>query len=173
MPYGMATGASLWLKWQKICLQHRRPKFEKVPWRREWQSTPVFLPGEFHGQRSLASYSPWGRKELDVTEWLTLSPSCGMWNLISPIRNWTHTPCTGRQSLPHWTTREVPNYRYQQQYWMSLQKHYAKWKKPDTKDYILFEIWKLRTQKDHQFLGVEQGLTSNMHKRTFWVVEIF
>ena len=34
-------------------------------WRREWQSTPVFLPGEFHGQRSLVGYSPWGHKESD------------------------------------------------------------------------------------------------------------
>ena len=34
----------------------------KVLWRREWQSTPVFLPGEFYGQRSLAGYSPWGRR---------------------------------------------------------------------------------------------------------------
>ena len=34
---------------------------------------PVFLPGEFHGQRNLAGYSPWGHKELDTTEWLTLS----------------------------------------------------------------------------------------------------
>ena len=38
------------------------------PWRREWQSTPVFLPGKFHGQRSLAGYSALGRKELDMTE---------------------------------------------------------------------------------------------------------
>ena len=37
-------------------------------WRRKWQSTPVFLPGEFHGQRSLVGYSPWGCKELDTTE---------------------------------------------------------------------------------------------------------
>ena len=35
---------------------------------RKWQPVPVFLPGESHGQRSLAGYSPWGRKELDVTE---------------------------------------------------------------------------------------------------------
>ena len=42
---------------------------------REWQPTPVFLPGEFHGQRSLAGYSPWGHKESDTTEWLTLSLS--------------------------------------------------------------------------------------------------
>ena len=36
------------------------------PWRRKWQSTPVFLPGKCHGQRSLAGYSPWGCKELDT-----------------------------------------------------------------------------------------------------------
>ena len=40
----------------------------KIPWRREWQPTPVFLPGEFHGQRSLAGYCPWGCKESDMTE---------------------------------------------------------------------------------------------------------
>ena len=39
-----------------------------IPWRREWQPTPVFLPGEFHGQRSLAGYSLWGRTESDTTE---------------------------------------------------------------------------------------------------------
>ena len=32
----------------------------KIPWRREWQPTPVFLPREFHGQRSLVGYGPWG-----------------------------------------------------------------------------------------------------------------
>ena len=36
-----------------------------------WPPTPVFLPGEFQGHRSLASFSPWGRKELDTTEQLT------------------------------------------------------------------------------------------------------
>ena len=41
-------------------------------WRREWQLTPVFLPGESHGWRSLAGYSLWGRKESDTTERLTL-----------------------------------------------------------------------------------------------------
>ena len=47
----------------------------KIPWRREWLSTPVFLPGEFHGQRRLMGYSPWGHKKLDTTEQLTLSLS--------------------------------------------------------------------------------------------------
>ena len=40
----------------------------KIPWRRVWQPTPVFLPREFHGQRSLAGYSPQGHKDLDMTE---------------------------------------------------------------------------------------------------------
>ena len=40
-------------------------------WRRQWQPTPVFLSGESHGQQSLASYSPWGHKESDATEWWT------------------------------------------------------------------------------------------------------
>ena len=40
-------------------------------WRRQWHPTPVLLPGEFHGQRSLEGYSPWGHKESDMTEWLT------------------------------------------------------------------------------------------------------
>ena len=39
----------------------------KISWRREWQPTPVFFPGEFHGQRSLVGYSPWGHKESDMT----------------------------------------------------------------------------------------------------------
>ena len=41
----------------------------------EWLSIPAFLPGKFHGQRSLVGYSPWGRKELDMIEQLTLSLS--------------------------------------------------------------------------------------------------
>ena len=40
----------------------------KIPWRRAWQPIPVFLPGEPNGQSSLVGYSPWGRKELDMTE---------------------------------------------------------------------------------------------------------
>ena len=43
----------------------------KIPWRREWLPTPVFLPGQFHGQMSLVGYSPWGHKELDTAERLT------------------------------------------------------------------------------------------------------
>ena len=58
-------------------LQCRRSRFNqwvgKILWRREWLATPVLLPEEFQGQRSLASYSPWGPKESDTTEWLSFS----------------------------------------------------------------------------------------------------
>ena len=47
------------------------PWVRKIPWGRKWQPLPVLLPGEPHGQRSLVGYSPWGRKELDMTEQLT------------------------------------------------------------------------------------------------------
>ena len=55
--------------------QHKRckrlgfdPWVGKIRWRRAWQPTPVFLPGESHGQRSLAGYSPWGLRESDATK---------------------------------------------------------------------------------------------------------
>ena len=48
------------------------PWVRKMPWSRKWQPTPVFLPGIFHGQRSLGIYSPWGHKESDMTERLSM-----------------------------------------------------------------------------------------------------
>ena len=47
----------------------------EITWRRKWQPTPVLLSGESHGQRSVVGYSPWGHKESDMTEQLTLSLS--------------------------------------------------------------------------------------------------
>ena len=44
------------------------PWIGKIPWRRAWQSPPIYLPGESHGKRNLAGSSPWGCKELDMTE---------------------------------------------------------------------------------------------------------
>ena len=67
----------MWLSSNESACQFRRPRLdpwvEKIPWRRKWQPTPVCLSGESHGQRSLAGYSPWGRKEMDTIERLTLS----------------------------------------------------------------------------------------------------
>ena len=47
------------------------PWMGKIPWRRKWQPTTVFLPGKFHGQRRLVGYSPWDPKESPATEQLS------------------------------------------------------------------------------------------------------
>ena len=60
------------------------PWVGKIPWRRELQPTLVFLPEEFHRQRSLVGYSPWGHKDSDTTEQLTLST-------LSHTHTHTHT----------------------------------------------------------------------------------
>ena len=65
-------GVYWWLRWEIICLHVRRPGFDpwvrKIPWSRAWQPTPLFLPGESHGQRSLAGCSPWDHNESVTTE---------------------------------------------------------------------------------------------------------
>ena len=57
---------------QEALKRHKRPGFDssvgKISWRRAWKFTPGFLPGESHGQRSLAGYSPWDHQESDRTE---------------------------------------------------------------------------------------------------------
>ena len=56
------------------CRRHGfKPWVREIFWRKKWQPTPLFLPGESHGQRSLVGYSPWGHKESDMPRWLTLS----------------------------------------------------------------------------------------------------
>ena len=90
---------------KRICLQCRGPRFNpwvgKIPWRREWQPTPVLLPGEFHGQRRLAGYSPSGHKELDTTERLTHMMLCNMH--FSPP-----SPLLGRPSWGFWRHLRMP-----------------------------------------------------------------
>ena len=67
-----------WPRQWIIRLQRRRPEFDpwvrKIPWRREWQPTPtpVLLLGEFHGQRSVVGYSPWGCKKLDMNKHISI-----------------------------------------------------------------------------------------------------
>ena len=68
------------------------------PWCHGWQPTPVFLPGESHGERSLAGYSPWGRTELDATEAAEHAHTSAMAGLLpreERLRDRdTQTPCT-------------------------------------------------------------------------------
>ena len=63
-------------------------------WRREWPSTPVFFPGEFHGQRSLVGYSPWGHKESDTAERLIhIMKKIIKWSQFSSVAHSCLTPC--------------------------------------------------------------------------------
>ena len=64
-------GLPKWLRGKKLACECRRCGFDpwigKIPWRRKWPPSPEFLLGKFHGQRSLAGYSPWGCKDLDMS----------------------------------------------------------------------------------------------------------
>ena len=71
-------GAKLWQRASLVAQMVKRlpamqeTRFDswvgKIPWRRKWQSTPALLPGKSHGHGSLVGYSPWGHRELDVSE---------------------------------------------------------------------------------------------------------
>ena len=70
-PGGSDGNESAWNAGDPDLVPGLGPWVRKITWRRAWQLTPLFLPGESHGQRSLVGYSPWGRKESGTTEWLS------------------------------------------------------------------------------------------------------
>ena len=75
------------------CRRHSfDPWVRKIPLRRKWQPTPVFLPGKSHGQRSLVGYSLWGFKELDIVGLLGLA---GSPNFRFPLKWWDSPPPSG------------------------------------------------------------------------------
>ena len=78
-------GFSLWIR--------------KLPWRRKWQPTPVFLPGKFHRQKSLAGYSPWDPIESDTAEWLDNNNNVHFEASQSPVRR---GPCYLHQEPDSW-----------------------------------------------------------------------
>ena len=73
----------------------------KIPWRRKWQSTPVFLPGKSHRQRNLVSYSPWSLKESDTTEGLKHT-----YKWLSDQH--THAYISVAKELPGWLSSKEP-----------------------------------------------------------------
>ena len=77
----------------KRCKRHGfNPWVRKISWRKKWQPTPVFLPGESHGWRSLEGYSPWCCQQSDTTE-----------QLNTHTYTHTHTPCPSLLlPSPHW-----------------------------------------------------------------------
>ena len=82
-------------------LSHKDPRVTKIPWRRTWLPTPVFLPGKFHGHRRLLSYRPWGHKESDTIEWLFFHVHCQ--NYQSVTQSYEMSKCywkNGADRLP-------------------------------------------------------------------------
>ena len=67
--------------WQSSRLQRHGfdPWVRKIPWRRAWQPTPVFLHGESHGQSRVTGYSPWGHRESETTEHILSFIMRGLW----------------------------------------------------------------------------------------------
>ena len=83
----------LWLSGKEStcqCRKLRGHRFDswvrKIPWRRKWQPIAVFLPGKSHGQRSVVGYRPWGSKESDMTEHITVTYSRNFLENQSPGR---------------------------------------------------------------------------------------
>ena len=88
---GPSLGLPRWFSGKESACQCRRCWFDpwigKIPWRRRWQPPSLFLPGRSHGQRSLAGYRSWGRKERDLTEY-------------THTHTHTHTPLAQPRPLP-------------------------------------------------------------------------
>ena len=72
----------------------------RIPWRKKWQLTAVFLPGKSHGQRSLVSYNPWGRKESDKTQRLNNNHGADKKNENLSVAKSFIIPCNKLFRLP-------------------------------------------------------------------------
>ena len=88
------------------CERHRLdPWVGKIPWRRVWQPTPVFLPAESLRQRSLAGCSPWGNRELDTTECLSLHTCRDGWrdkHMDGWMDGWIDVHKANKQEVALW-----------------------------------------------------------------------
>ena len=97
-------------------------------WRRKWQPTPIFFTGEFHGQRGLVGYSPWGRKELDMIDPLLWWREVGKQKKLA--RNQPGSTCNGCRHLLHCMTPASPNERWQTTRHLSPPWDWRHWEHP-------------------------------------------
>ena len=117
-----SEGFPRWLSGKRICLPTQESQETLVqslnredPLEKGMQPTPVFLPGESHGQERLAGCNPWGHKELDTTEWLNWTsgkggPRGAPMSLLDTNRQ-TGSPSVSRSSCDHEGSSEKPSKR--------------------------------------------------------------
>ena len=116
------------------------PWVRKIPWKRKWQPSPIFLPGKSHRQRSLVGYSPKGCKELDMAEWLSMDVIAfsEFWVLLPNFETcgwfWeTHwvSEILARLSSPEdcliWNSSETNSIDYSQMILLDTEKIYINW----------------------------------------------
>ena len=112
---------SWWLSGKEFAWRCRYDLWvRKIPWRRKWQPTPVFLPGKFHGQKSLAGYSPWGIKRI----WHNLATAAAAKSLQScptlcgPINGSPPgSPSLGFSRQEHWSGLPFPSPMHESEKW--------------------------------------------------------
>ena len=152
----LITGLPWWLSGKESPCQWRRlrkhgyegdsrnmsliPWIRKIPWRRKWQPTPVFLLGESYGQRNLVGYSPWGHKESDMTEQLHLYHLQGRLALASQQR-WSG--CVSAPSPP----------------WLLTQLTFVLW---------LEDSCRAEIQQEKKYL--DPSISSKCPQRSFWYI---
>ena len=115
----VCMGFPRWLSGKETTCQCRRckrsgfyPWVGKISWSRKWQPTSVLLPGKSHGRRSLGGCSPWGRKELDTTEWLHFTfvvIDCVVFQLLNCAWLWPHALQHTRLLCPPLSPRVCSN----------------------------------------------------------------
>ena len=138
----------------KASAQNAGNKFDpwagKIPWRRKWQPTPVLLPGKSHGWRSLVGYSPWGRKELNMTEQLHFHLCIAKWlhNKLTSITSYSHSVFLVRELL-RFTLLVTFKYTIQYEHSHHIVHYMSRIYFPYNWKYVLWKILKEMGIPDH------------------------
>ena len=180
----------------------RRPGFNpwvgKIHWRREWQPSPVFLPEESHGQRSLAGYSPWGHKESDTTKWLKHSTEVevmitevevNLWkdldDIIKEYRHFSYMQGEGHRNFLNGKVRQFDKYffikwkccrnwmQWETKHWRSfegLKTNQRLWREKDTFWRILWQNQTIRNNWKRQQVRKNVSGLFHVKKQQFYEI---
>ena len=154
------------------------------PWRREWQPAPVLLPEESHGQKSLASCSPWGHKESDTDDWACIPQRWRSfhWHPGFPSRSdsghfWAHSAgqdypgATSHSSFPHLRGTELENITLpctqKERRGQALRKHCH-----DVTELTKNQVWNPYKGMENRFCPLLYDVNS-MRRENIWTFHLF